>query len=626
VIRRSLPVQLVLVPVLALSLLAVSPASGQVADDAERVTLGSTPHSPTPESLTLAQLCRAVGGSSQICGVLDDDDVLTAESFPGVRTVPDLACAEEYVGQAALIVNPFPFTFIPEEHTGAGGGVAAPEVAAQLPDSIHLKGTRETFTHEYDFATLDGRIYTRPRFPEADEDHRWHEVLLPRCLHGRVTEISADGFMLIATNGEREVYSLDYGRSSGWTRRWGPFFWTDMGAALPGDVTDWDASELHSGFDRYFVDRAGRQQGFWGILMLYLLRGDGTRITYIDPWLPVDQSREVCPPERGTVVMSGLSASGSTVMVVTSEGHVYTRLYDFDISGANTVLHDYSWYDQDHLDDPLIQLPAPDWIRHPDVGGAVTDRVSIRKVSPGTEHRIMRIEGVDRSGQTGYWEKDIAELRRSGWRFVRTGEPLRGELLPTDGPHEHEPEDIAFTGTVDGHPARISAFNPYCSPTTLEIDFADDTLELVLHSVDGLRQERRGRGLDLYPRHYRSAIEVPREVWERRDELAEDVRQFLDTRFEERFIDGPLYATLTHVQIQTPCWDFFRSHDDLRDAIAQPPLPDAGTLAAESPLLSEAVPQIIRGNPQLEPLLGAMDDETLGLGLRTCPPSLPPVP
>ena len=631
----------------ALGLASVAAGPVQTGSDAGAADRTST---DMPSSTTLADLCHGVGGTGWLCEELDGSP-LRAEEFPGVRTVPDPACPDDYVGPAGLIVDPYPFEFSPEEHLGEGGEPAAPEVEEQLPSRVDLRGSQATFTHDRIFVAHDGRIYTRAKNPTSQEERTWQQVLLPRCLDGTVTEVSADGFVLLATNAERETYTLDYGHGKGWTRRWGAVFWTDLGARIPSDVTDWDLSELHSSFDEYFVDRAGNKQGFWGILMLYMLRGDGTRITYYDPWLPVDQSREMCPPKRGTVRMAGLSASGSTAMVVTTEGHIYTRLWDFDISGANTVLHDYAWHDQDDVEDPLIQLPAPDWIRHPDVPGTITDHVSIRKVSPGTEHRVMRIEGADEHGKTGYWEKDISEVeeeRRGGppadrrqpprrpstpadehpervdspWQFLETGKPLVGEPLPAAGPHELPPEDYKYTGVVDGNPATIRSFNPYCSPTTLEIEFSEDTLELVLHSVDGLRQERRSRGLDLYPRHYRSALEVPRDTWERRNELANDVQGFLNTHFEQRFLDGPLNATLAHLELQEPCWTFTRTPTDLSGALTQPPLPDAGTVAAESRVMSEAVPQIVRGDPDLEALLAAtQEDDTFGTGIRACPPS-----
>ena len=107
-----------------------------------------------------------------------------------------------------------------------------------------------------------------------------------------------------------------------------------------------------------YIDSAGRTQDVYGILTLYALRGDGLRITYMDPWLPSDESREVCGPERGTVPMAGLSGSGSTVMVISRGAEVYTRLYEFDVSGGNSMFFDYSWQDQDGVASPKAQGQA----------------------------------------------------------------------------------------------------------------------------------------------------------------------------------------------------------------------------------------------------------------------------
>lgn len=519
--------------------------------------------------------------------------------FPGARTVPDPACRDEYwfdpvpvadMVARALGVNPpagvpGPVRDAinstgPDRNGPMTGDEAAPEVAATLPDVVHFRGRTETYNAENYYAVRGGAIYTKPILQAGGS---WRELLVPDCLDGNVTEVSADDTVINALNAKREIYTLDYSSGTGagaWTRRWGPFFWTDMGAHIPDDVRDWDTSILNANTDAYFLDGAGRQQKPWGILTLYALRGDGRRITYLDPWLPSDESREICGPERGTVVMAGLAGSGSTVMVITSTGEVYTRLYEFDVSGANSVLLSYSWRDQDGVANPRIQLPAPDWIYHGRVPGGATSRISLRKVSPGTEHRIMRVEGTDAQGGTGYWEKDTAA---GAWDFVPTGEPLRGESLPLGGAHVAASEDAPYEGIVDGHSARLAGFNPYCSPTTLRIDFASGPLDLVLHSTDGLRQERRARGLDLSPRYYRSAVEVPRAVWESRDALDPEKRAFLDRYFaHDRFIEGPLYATAASVEVWETCWVFARVPGDPAALLTQPHLVDAGTVVADS--------------------------------------------
>ena len=47
---------------------------------------------------------------------------------------------------------------------------------------------------------------------------------------------------------------------------------------------------------------------------------------------------------------------------------------------------------------------------------------------------------------------------------------------------------------------------------------------VLLHSTDGLRQERRARGLDLYPRYYRAAVKVPEPLWQTRSQRSAAVQ------------------------------------------------------------------------------------------------------
>jgi len=541
----------------------------------------------TSLAVSLALLLCACGGSSKPRAQSGDGGLPPAERspsiletrFPGIRTVPNLLCAEDYLGTTGLLV---PTLLDPERFSPVDGGPEAPpEIAARLPRDVHFRGRQESFDGHHYYAVREGRIWIKANRDATGTDEPWRQLRIPRCLDGQVSEISADGTVLIALNAQRDIYTLDYVNgaigSGGWTRRWGPFFWTDLGGRIFDDVRDWAATHF-TGSDEYFVDSAGRRQAPAGILNVFLLRGDGLRITYIDPWLPMDESREVCGPERGTAVIAGLSGSGSTAMIVTAAGDIYTRLYEFDVSGGNAVLLDYSWQDQAGVESPKIQLPAPEWIHHPRIPGRITDRISLRKLPPGSEHRLMRVEGQDGSGRSGYWERDIAG---GDWRFVFTGEVLQGRALPLDGPQHGLPEDFAYGGRIGGHDAQLLDFNPYCSPATLRVDLNGQPLDLELHSTDGLRQERRARGLDIYPRYYRAAVKVPAALWQQRASQPAAVREFLAQHFGERpVLETELYATRGRIDIAQACWTLRRDGGGLLEDLTQPPLPDAGTLLA----------------------------------------------
>ncbi len=502
---------------------------------------------------------RPAGDVAPGPGVLEPRPPADAAVPTGLRTIPSPLCAVDYLGTTGQL-QALPDLGLGLETAITGGAPATPEVAATLPDIVHLRDTQESYNDTHYYAVRDGNLYVKANRELTGVDEPWRHLLQPSCLQDRVTAVSVDGTVILALDQDRWLYTLDtvpYGPLNlGWTRRWGAFFWTDLGEQIPEDVSAWATSHL-SGEDKIYIDSAGREQDVYGILTVYALRGDGLRITYMDPWLPSDESREVCGPERGTVALAGLSGSGSTVMVISRSGEIYTRLYEFDISGGNSLFFDYSWQDQDGVADPLVQLPAPDWIHHPRVPGKVTQRLSLRQIAPDTTHRIMRIEGLDDSGHSGYWEKDLSESR---WRFTRTDEALRGTLLPWTGALRYEPEDSRYSGSIDGIDAEVLDFNPYCSPATLRLHIGEGApLDLVLHSTDGLRQERRARGLTAQPHVYRSAIEVPKSLWDARDRQPEAVRTFLSRHFgEQRFLTGPLAATPASLQITMPCWTLRR--------------------------------------------------------------------
>ncbi|MES2490144.1 MAG: hypothetical protein V4607_10155, partial [Pseudomonadota bacterium] len=444
-----------------------------------------------PVSIGLAILLAACGSSSapadQQAATKPRPVITDTGPAAGTRTLPDPLCVDDYLGTTGLLAT------LPIDHGSIGpdaieGGTAAePSIAVTLPTRVHLRGTRESYTAKHYVAVRDGRLFVKANEEVTGTQEMWREMLVPRCLQGNVSEVSADGTVILALNQARDIYSWDSANyapgAGGWTRRWGAPFWTDMGEAIPADVRDWATSHTSgSSDDVSYIDSAGREQAIYGILTVYALRGDGLRITYMDPWLPSDESREVCGPERGTVPMAGLTGSGSTVMVVGRDGRIYTRLYEFDVSGGNAVFFDYSWQDQENVAAPLLQLPAPAWIAHSAIPGRFTNRLSLRKLPPDTRHRIMRVEGWNSSGHSGYWQKDLTETR---WKFVRTNEAIQGTEMPLQDTARYLPEDSHYSGSIDGYAAEVLDFNPYCSPATLRLQIEGKPLDLVLHSTDG---------------------------------------------------------------------------------------------------------------------------------------------
>jgi hypothetical protein len=441
-----------------------------------------------------------------------------------------------------------PTTATLQGRNGGYGDPAPAAVARVLPDAVRVKTPTRTSSAEYLFAVVDGHVYLRPGTAGVSaHGSGWRSLLLPSCLEGRVRQLSADGRLLVAVADDGRVYSHDMPGGDlspeRWTWRWGPYFWTGTGWSMPTDVTAWAVSDFGSG--EQFTDTAGREHAPIGVATVYLLRGDHRTITYLDPWLPVDDSRQVCGPRRGTLPLVGLSGSGSTVFVEDAHGGLWTRLYDFDVSGANTVFGDYSWQRGRPASDTRWQLPGPGWLRHTSPPGPTTERLGITKTGIRATDRVLRVEGL-RGRRTGVWEK---AFRASTWRFVETGEPLQGKVIRPSA-LVLRPDDRAFSGIVSGASVSTSDLNPECSPAHLHVRLpSGERLELLLHLTDGLRQEPRETGLDDTPREYNGAIEVVGF-----DRLAPAPRAWVDANLKGRITTAPVALTTTRLRFLAQCW------------------------------------------------------------------------
>src|ERR1700754_2744719 len=107
----------------------------------------------------------------------------------------------------------------------------------------------------------------------------------------------------------------------------------------------------------------------------------------------------MCGPYRGRFKAVNLSASGSEIFVIGARGDMFTRLYDFDISGHDPVFFQYAYDNQRGRGDGApIQLPAEPWKRQPKIPGTITSQISIHKVGRDSVHRILRVEGANRLG------------------------------------------------------------------------------------------------------------------------------------------------------------------------------------------------------------------------------------
>ncbi|MFD4441870.1 hypothetical protein ACFWPK_19055 [Nocardia sp. NPDC058519] len=102
-----------------------------------------------------------------------------------------------------------------------------------------------------------------------------------------------------------------------------------------------------------------------------------------------------------------------------------------------------------------------------------------------------------------------------------------------------------------GWTARIQSFDPAVSPTPMRIEFGDGSgLDLVLHTVDGLRQTPRQPGITGQPRFFDGTIEVPRELLAALDTQPTSVGDFVrNTLGGNRFTDTSVDVTDTRFHL-----------------------------------------------------------------------------
>lgn len=413
-------------------------------------------------------------------------------------------------------------------------------VPAGLPARVDLRSLTRTFNRRYAFVLRGGRVYFRAQGAAA-----WAKLPTPACFDGDVRAISVDDDELLAVDSARHVFTMDGALRDtvwfNWTERWGPPFWTGAGRRLPEGAA-WSWSVLSPLEDRTWTDPAGNRQpvGDAKVSHVFMLRDGGRRIVYMDPWLPADDSYEECGPQRGRFRAIALSAAASTVFVMDRAGAMYTRLNDFDMSGADSFFLKYSYEDQHGKPSAPIQLPPLEWIRHPRIRGRVRDAISIHKTGPGSDQRMLRVAGV-----RGYWEKP---LTARAWRFVRTGETL-GRAVRNRGPMRLGPSaDRAYASAT----VSVPDFNLACSPARLDVRLAGGRrVALTLHSVDAIRQTPRAAGLDDHARLVQGTIEAPAAVLGSSDPA---VRAFVGRSLTGRYTEAPIDATAGALVFKDQGW------------------------------------------------------------------------
>ncbi|TQF65634.1 hypothetical protein FK531_21185 [Rhodococcus spelaei] len=484
-----------------------------------------------------------------------------------------LAAAAPATSQPAGCV-PFGTAQLPPGAPSAGGRAGLttlpPFTGAAAPASVEIRTPTTQFNRFWDFTLVGHDLLTRPRNTGVPTTEPWRYVPMPECLRGRLVGISLDDDELVAVDDNGWIYTMDNASQHpllwNWTSAWGAPLWIGPGRQLPGDRPNGWALSVSSPWDNQtYTDIAGRIHfiGFGKMTMLPALTGDGSRITYADPWLPNDDSYEIGGPLGGRFRADSLSAAGSTTFVMNNYGDMYTRTFDFDSSGSDSIFFRYSWDDQagkptapnlvvETLDrsTAAIQLPAPDWVHQPKVPGEITSAISVHSLGPGPNRRELRVEGR-RDGESGFWHKDLVG---GTWEFTPTaaatlGTPIdnspadrSSDTLAPPAPWHLSTTLPARDGAVDGQtlidigfpytvvdPRLLDAVGQHAQPSgyRLQVDHFDPAatsrpatvrapdgtdIPVVLHTADGLRMTPRGPELDDNPRHLVGAIEIPADI------------------------------------------------------------------------------------------------------------------
>lgn len=430
------------------------------------------------------------------------------------------------------------------------------ECLATAPTQVLLRDRQQSFNIHHQAWLCRGSVYVSGRSDVGAVE--WQRIWLPDGLLGDAAALAMDDRFLHVANGAGAIWFTAYasGPVDGfdWSRHQGmPYGLGDANHLEPGFLA-WTLSSASAEEDVHYTDASGwlRDVGWATCTHMFLLKQDGQHIGFNDGWLPADWNYEMCTPRRGRFVAVNLASSGARHMLINRLGDIFTRIYDYDVSGANNGFEDYFDYTYDDQRGVTadaarrFQLPPWPWFEQPKIDGRITDRISLHKVGRDGRHALMRVEGWDGAGVSGYYEKDMDDVVENladatGWRFVSTGLPIGGRELdnrpaPSADQTLGPAEDACFADDrdVDGWRLELLASNPYCSPAVLRVHISGGLYyDLVLHTTETLRLQRiAGRGLQDTPRPRSGAIEVPANLVAafERGELHSTLRTFIAQR------------------------------------------------------------------------------------------------
>jgi hypothetical protein len=285
----------------------------------------------------------------------------------------------------------------------------------------------------------------------------------------------------------------------------------------------------------YYEDAFGNQHhnGTMEVATTYVLLEDGQEISYADPGLPSDFSRNYTGPERGAFKAVSLSASASTVFLINEAGEMYTRIADFDITGGDPMFFKYTYapYTSDLAGANYFSnltewaLPPEDWRPQPRIPltgkAAITRHITILQNGQGNGARELRVAGLNEQGETGYWTKAIFA---DSWEFNAAPLYFREGVLLTAGESDDirgergTSPDKRFSGywwnnneKEYGFAYEISNFNILEGDCDLRITWHAETCTLKLHPVELWTYLKRDYlpGRDGPPKLFFATVDIP---------------------------------------------------------------------------------------------------------------------
>ncbi len=480
-------------------------------------------------------------------------------------------------------------------------------LATPVNQEFYFRGRQQTYNQKYEFKT-DGKKTIL--FKKRGLKDSWKKMVIPQEIE-KINGISSDDIYLVAIDQNNRVYTMFEGLSDDpsdfyWIDRWGFPFW--YGSKIPAifgdgikvlkDALAWDVSFFSPDTDKYYqAHNKGKYKVGLGCTNVFVLDKNGQRITYLDPWLPIDYSYEVCAPKKGRFKSVNMSASGSTLFLINQYGDMFTRNYDFDMVGADDVFFTYAYNPlkklvEENLESGIIPrssnplyrvfgldyprpLPIPGWTMQTKIDGTITDRITVMKKGEGGLKRDLMVEGINNHGETGFWTKDVSAKE---WEFVVTNRKTKGKILTGNSLQDTSDLDLGVDETLNFAGVykvsrfksksykkvklEVKGFHSYCSPATVNVTVDNfPTFDLTLHTHETLRYLTRERGFQENDSlELKGAIEISKQQLDYATHLPEPVKDFIFDVFKDskRFTEvsiGVTFSTL-ELEIETGLMDF----------------------------------------------------------------------